>query len=266
MQGSSAKDGRMPLQAVETHRLYQHVAQQIREMILTGEYAPTDRLPAERDLARELHVSRPTVREAMIALEIAGLVEIRTGAGIFVAGEARRKAATGRGLDAGSSPFDLLAARRLVECEIAAQAAERATAADLAGIAATLDAMAAAIETERSTQEADRAFHSGIAAVTRNGVLINIVHTLWDGMFEPLFAGLSALTGLPRNERMTLADHRAVFAALQRRDPTGARSAMATHLNHVEKILAGAADLAKFEARRRPNRLLSSTTKRGGRR
>jgi DNA-binding FadR family transcriptional regulator len=84
-----------------------------------------------------------------------------------------------------------------------------------------------------------------------------MVHTLWDGMFEPLFAGLSALTGLPRNERMTLADHRAVFLALQRGDADGARQAMALHLNHVEKILAGAADLAKSEQRRRPGRVRS---------
>ena len=245
----------MPLQAIEAQRLYQQVAQQIREMILSGEYRVGDRLPAERDLARGLRVSRPTIREAMIALEIAGLVEIRTGAGIFVSDQPARNAEpASRAFDVGSSPFELLAARRFVECELAAQAAAGATDADLEAIEESVRAMASDIEAGRPAQQADRDFHSRIAAVSRNSVLVSIVHSLWDGTFEPLFAGLSARTGLPRNERMTLADHRAVLAALKRRDAEGARRAMATHLGHVEKILAGAADLARGNTGGRPAR------------
>jgi DNA-binding FadR family transcriptional regulator len=257
-----ARGGFVPLQAIESQRLYQQVAQQIREMILSGEYGAGDRLPAERDLARGLKVSRPTVREAMIALEIAGLVEIRTGAGIFVSDQPVRSAEpASRAFDVGSSPFELLAARRFVECELAAQAATRASEDDLAGIEESVRTMASDIEAGRPAQQADRNFHSRIAAVSRNSVLVSIVHSLWDGTFEPLFAALSARTGLPGNQRMTLADHRAVLAALKRRDAKAARRAMATHLGHVEKILAGAADLARGDADGRPPRQRTANQK-----
>ena len=84
----------MPFQAVATQRLYEQVAGQVTDLVARGEFKPGDRLPPERDLAKLLGVSRPTVREAMIALEIAGLVEVRVGAGAFVtdkAGSQRRQ-------------------------------------------------------------------------------------------------------------------------------------------------------------------------------
>ena len=74
----------MPIEPIDSQRLYERVADQIGALIHSGEFLPGQRLPAERDLARILGVSRPVVREAMIALEIAGLVEVRTGAGAFV--------------------------------------------------------------------------------------------------------------------------------------------------------------------------------------
>src|SRR6478735_12686287 len=74
----------MPLQAVESSRLYRQIAEQLRGLITGGEFAAGSRLPAERDLARQLGVSRPSVREALIALEVEGWVEVRTGSGIFV--------------------------------------------------------------------------------------------------------------------------------------------------------------------------------------
>src|SRR5882672_9967450 len=90
----SAKDpdgriSRMPFQAVATQRLYEQVAGQVTDLVARGEFKPGDRLPPERDLAKLLGVSRPTVREAMIALEIAGLVEVRVGAGAFVTDKAK---------------------------------------------------------------------------------------------------------------------------------------------------------------------------------
>jgi DNA-binding FadR family transcriptional regulator len=74
----------VPFQAVAAQRLYEQVAEQISALIAAGEFRPGDRLPPERDLARQLRVSRPVIREAMIALELAGSVEVRTGAGTYV--------------------------------------------------------------------------------------------------------------------------------------------------------------------------------------
>ena len=123
----------MPLQAVEPKRLYRQIADQIAGLIAKGEFPNGSRLPAERELASKLGVSRASLREAIISLEIAGLVEVRVGTGIFV------KARTGSGSDAhdaGPGPFELLNARKLIEGEIAALAAKRATAPDIDGLRA----------------------------------------------------------------------------------------------------------------------------------
>src|SRR6478752_2735842 len=85
---------RMPFQAVATQRLYEQVAGQVTDLVARGEFKPGDRLPPERDLAKLLGVSRPTVREAMIALEMAGLVEVRVGAGTFVTDKAEGSGAS----------------------------------------------------------------------------------------------------------------------------------------------------------------------------
>ena len=130
----------MPFQAVATQRLYEQVAGQVTELVARGEFKPGDRLPPERDLAKVLGVSRPTVREAMIALEIAGLVEVRVGAGAFVTDKAKQNGgANGRLFEGvGSSPLELIAARRTIEPEVAALAAQLATAAEITAIAETI--------------------------------------------------------------------------------------------------------------------------------
>src|SRR3954462_6918023 len=119
------RTSRMPFQAVATQRLYEQVAGQVTELVTRGEFKPGDRLPPERDLAKLLGVSRPTVREAMIALEIAGLVEVRVGAGAFITDKAKQNGeATSRLFEGvGSFPLELIAARRAIEPEVAALAA-----------------------------------------------------------------------------------------------------------------------------------------------
>src|SRR6266566_1671418 len=138
----------MPFHAVATQRLYEQVAGQVTELVTRGEFKPGDRLPPERDLAKVLGVSRPTVREAMIALEIAGLVEVRVGAGAFVTDKAKSNetasgATNGRLFEgAGSSPLELIAARRTIEPEVAALAAQYATPSEIAAIAETVSMIA----------------------------------------------------------------------------------------------------------------------------
>ena len=122
----------MPLQLVEPRRLYRQIADQIAGLIAAGEFPPGSRLPAERELAAKLGVSRASVREAIISLEIGGLVEVRVGTGIFVTAKQRPEVDR----DAGPGPFELLNARKLVEGEIAALAAVGATADDIEALAA----------------------------------------------------------------------------------------------------------------------------------
>src|SRR5688572_15537739 len=108
----------MPLQAVENRRLYRQIADQIAALIERGEYKAGQRLPPERDLAKQLGVSRPSVREALIALEVEGYVEVRVGSGVYVVGPRTEDAAEPLSTDSG--PFELIRARWLIEAECAA--------------------------------------------------------------------------------------------------------------------------------------------------
>src|SRR5512137_2036057 len=130
----------MPIQVVEPRRLYRQIADQIAALIRRGEYRPGARLPPERDLAKNLGVSRPSVREALIALEVEGFVEVRVGSGVYVTGS--RKPATGRlALPPDSGPFELIDARRLIESECAALAARHASAAQIRQMRSALASM-----------------------------------------------------------------------------------------------------------------------------
>lgn len=227
----------MPIQAINTQRLYQQAADQIAVLIREGEYAAGGRLPAERDLARQLGVSRPTVREALIALEIAGLVEVRTGSGAYVKPQLAVETAGGS-TDTGPGPFELIGARRLVEPPVAALAAQTINESELAGV---LEAIELSERRRNSTHweklDADRLFHERIARATRNAVVIDIVEGLWKGMFGPIFAVLSERTQLTHQQSMTIDDHRTIYGCLERRDASGAHAAMLAHLVHVEQTL-----------------------------
>src|SRR5579859_5818875 len=111
----------MPIQIIEGRRLYRQIAAQLSALIASGEFKPGQRLPGERELARQLGVSRPSVREALIALEVEEKVEVRVGSGVFVSQPRALPAAV---LHQGEGPFELIRARWVVEGETAAIAAE----------------------------------------------------------------------------------------------------------------------------------------------
>src|SRR4051812_22632513 len=117
----------MPLQTVEPQRLYRQIAEQLRVLMTTGEFTPGHRLPAERDLAKQFGVSRPSVREALIALEVEGWVEVRTGSGVYVLERAARSQGGHRKVPPTEwGPLELIRARKVIEGEIAALAATHA--------------------------------------------------------------------------------------------------------------------------------------------
>src|SRR4051794_39226912 len=159
----------MPIKTVETRRLYRQIADQLSELIASGEFVVGQRFPPERELAAQLGVSRPSLREALIALELEGMVEVRVGAGIYVTSASGQSAI--KPLREGDGPFELLRARWLIEGEIAASAAREASAAELSGIRAALNAMARLEQKHQDCSSADRDFHLQIAGATRNSVL-----------------------------------------------------------------------------------------------
>lgn len=225
----------MLLEPIINKRLYQQVADRIRRQIQSGTLTAGDRLPAEKDLAQQLGVSRPIVREALVALEIAGLVEIRTGSGTYICNRGKLLSPM---LDAGPGPFELLHARLLIEGEVASEAAIAATDQDLAAIEGAIREMELLIAAGDHSRGADQKFHVLIANVSGNSVLAELVSNLWQGMFSPMFFKLSELTGFIANQELALAEHKAIFAALSTHDPVGARAAMRRHLKSVEAVLA----------------------------
>ena len=222
----------MPLSVVEPQRLYRRIADQIAALIDAGEYAAGSRLPAERELASTLRVSRTSVREAIISLEIAGRVEVRVGNGIFVRPHAAGLPHTG---DDGPGPFELLAARRMIEGEIAASAAKLAKRPDLAALRATLDEMRDADDDFARRDAADREFHLRIAGITRNGALAHVVAALWDERRGELWTRIEKHFHTPELRARTIEDHAAIVDALAEGDPDAARAAMQRHLARVAR-------------------------------
>jgi len=226
----------MPFQPVESRRLYERVAEQISGLIRSGEFPPGARLPAERDLAKQLGVSRPVVREAMIALEVAGLVEVRTGSGAYVREKPPDSATP---LNAGHSPSDLLNARMLIEGEVAGLAAENATPADLAVIAETIELMTREHDSGRPWHAADLAFHVAVANATGNAALASVVDRLWQEQYGPVFSLLSQRVSLSDNWPATLKGHQQIYEALRAGKRKAAKVALRAHLGQVLEVLTG---------------------------
>ncbi len=226
----------MPLQTVEPMRLYRQIAGQIATLIGNGEFTAGSRLPPERELATLLGVSRTSVREAIIALEIAGRVEVRVGTGIFVTRPgARRKPEPGATSerDDGPGPFELLAARSLIEGEIAALAARNATAKGVVALRETIARMRAHADDFLRRDAADRDFHVLVAEVTGNGALPSTVGHLWDQRHGDLWAKIEEHFHTPALRAKTLIDHEAIVAAIEARDADAARASMHRHLQRV---------------------------------
>ena len=223
----------MPLQAVDNRRLYRQIADQIAALIERGEYGSGQRLPPERDLAKQLGVSRPSVREALIALEVEGYVEVRIGSGVYVIGPGRPTRA--EPLPADSGPFELIRARWLIEAECAALAAKSATKAQVRAMEEAIDQM----ENERDRGVmplgADRLFHMRIAEASGNSALALVVKTLWEQRQGPLFLRLEHHFDTPELWSVAIREHREILSAIARHDAGAARCAMRQHMNHAAK-------------------------------
>ena len=223
----------MPLQAVVNRKLYIQIAEQITALIESGEFKPGRQLPSERDLAQALGVSRPTVREALIALEVAGLVEVKVGVGAFV----RDAVKAGRSLpEADHSALEIMQARTLVEPELAALAARRITEEGRVELAGIVEAMRGQTARREWSQDSDRALHLLIAEHCGNQALREIALTLWRGREEGLSAAFHRhLSRRPALLDRIMADHDGIAAAIAAGDPDRARSTMAAHLDYVQR-------------------------------
>jgi GntR family transcriptional repressor for pyruvate dehydrogenase complex len=221
----------MKIETVKAQRLYRQVANQLRALIRQGTPAPGERLPSERDLAERFGVARPTIREAMIALEIAGVVQIRSGSGVYVL--APEDKALPSLPDTGFGPFEILEARMALEGESCALAAERISPEQLLALERALEKMEKENLQQTVTEQADEEFHCLIAEATGNSAITGTVSWLWKLRNESEISTHFHQRLRRDGSRPIVDDHRQIFAAITARDPEAARQAMRNHLQRV---------------------------------
>lgn len=210
-------------------RLYKELARKLVSQIAAGTWPVGSRLPAERDLAQQYAVSRPTVREAIIALEVQGLVEVRVGSGAYVVRQPGDEDIPGFGISA----IELTEARQIIEGEAAALAAMLITDEELAEISRLVDEIALENRSARGTERADREFHLAIARATKNGGILGAVLALWDLRDNSSEAALLHEKARTANVKPVVDEHTKILEALRARDPDAARKAMQVHLAAV---------------------------------
>jgi GntR family transcriptional regulator, transcriptional repressor for pyruvate dehydrogenase complex len=225
------------LKPIKPKRMSDQVFEQLKDLIFRGHLKPGERLMTERELAQNLGVSRPTVREALNKLVAMHLLEHRQGQGTFVnapnAGADKNPlAAVINGEDA--SLMDLLEVRLGLECNAVALAARRATEEDVREIEKSVQEMAVAVGEGNLGSDADITFHMAIAYATKNIVQIHIMKSLYDLLFHGIHENLQHLYTEPMNLEKVLQQHTDILDAVRQRDPDEAYAAMKRHITFVQ--------------------------------
>ena len=228
---------------VQVPRISDAVASTLERRILEGSLKPGDRLPPERELALELGVSRPSLREAIQKLASKGMVQSRQGGGTFVT-DALESSFSDPWQDMmGNHPNlreDMLEFRRMLEGQAAEWAAERATDADLQRLENSFAALTAAFELDDTEKRsgADIAFHQAIGDAAHNVLIGHLSGALLRMMHDNIRLNLGELKGVPAASRLLMSQHEAIYKAVRERKPQAARSAAETHIDFVRETLA----------------------------
>jgi GntR family transcriptional repressor for pyruvate dehydrogenase complex len=220
------------LRAPDRRRLYEQLAAQLLDYVEVTGLGVGDRLPSERDLAEALQVSRASVRQATIALEVRGTLEVRHGDGIYLASLPHD---SGRLMELTTKRHRLpaiLEAREALETQLAALAAARRTEADVAAMDRALDVMAADIDADGLGEEGDRLFHEAVTRAARSPLLADFMA----GLAGPISETRHSSLGEPGRPGRSLKAHRRILEAIRRGDVPGARQAMRRHVNMVADI------------------------------
>ncbi len=230
-----------PIQSV---KVFEQVAEQIEKRILVGELRSGDRLPTEREMAEQFHVSRTAVREAMKILAQKGLVDMRPGRGTIVIDGAHEALQDSLGLvmklglgEVGGSD-SLVEVREILETEIAALAAARATEKELAAMRDAIAVMDDSLDDADAFIAADNNFHEALARATQNTLILILVNSIVNLLSEQRKQVFEVEGGPQRGQ----IHHRRILESIMRRDPEAARAAMRSHLQQVREDVGGFAN------------------------
>lgn len=232
------------------NRLYRDVADKMLSMITSGGYPAGGRLPPERELAEHFSVSRPTVREAIIALEARGFVQIKSGSGVYVLPQdGTEKRTSPQGLTREGSAFELTEARAVLEGEAAALAARMITPEQLTALELALAQLRDESQNGKLVSElADKHFHQIIADATQNPLIIGMIRDLWRirNNTPSIHDAYQAICEIDAAARYT--EHEAIFVAIKARDVAAARHAMHNHFERILSKLISVQEAQEFEA------------------
>ena len=219
---------------IQSFRLYEQIVSQIEQSIQSGQLKPGDQLPPERELAEQLGVSRTAVREAIKTLREKGLVQAYAGRGTFITKVTSHPIRQSFGwvtrIDQAEGQRHLVEVREILEPEIAARAATRATAKHLATMREAVEAMDAAGLDALSFIEADLDFHLALAEAAENPIILTLIDSIVGLLREQRMRTFEVPGGPSRGQF----HHRRIFDAIERRDPGAAREAMRHHLEQVQ--------------------------------
>lgn len=239
MAGEKRDSVYVPVQSI---KVFERVAEQIEKRILSGELAYGDRLPTERELAEQFKVSRTAVREATKFLAQKGLVDMRPGRGTIVIDGAREAMENSFGLlmrmkvgEVGGSD-NLVEVRTILETEIAALAAARATEKEIAAMSAAIRIMDASLENADMFIAADNSFHEALAQATQNALILILLNSIVNLLSEQR-KQIFEVEGGPQRGQL---HHRRILESIIRRDPEAARAAMRSHLSQVREDVSAA--------------------------
>ncbi len=228
----------VPIQSV---KVFEQVAVQIEKRILDGELRSGDRLPTERHLAEQFQVSRTAVREAMKILAQKGLVDMRPGRGTIVIDGANAAMQDSIGLvmklslgEVGGSD-SLVEVREILETEIAALAAARATDKEIAAMRMAIELMDASLNDANAFSAADNSFHEALAQATQNALILMLINSIVNLLSEQR-KQIFDVEGGPQRGQI---HHRRILESVIRRDPESARAAMRSHLRQVRDDVGG---------------------------
>jgi GntR family transcriptional repressor for pyruvate dehydrogenase complex len=219
------------LRPVRRSRLYEEVVERLRELIDVQGLEPGDRLMSERELSERLGVSRTSVRQALTALEVTGVVRIRHGGGVFLArpADAVLPSLASELLDRCEQLPAVIEVREAIETQTSRLAARRREDADLDAMREALDRMETAIVSGNEPADADAAFHTAIVRAARNPLL----KRLWAELADPIDQTRRASLARPGRPPRSLAAHRAILEAIEAGDEDGAAARMREHLAEV---------------------------------
>ncbi len=237
----------MPFRPITSEKLSSAVVRQIEELILRGILRAGERLPAERDLAERLAVSRPSLREALAELQARGLLVARPSAGVYVAdvlGSAFSPALRDLMARHDTAALDYLAFRSDMEGLAISRACRIGTETDLSVVQAVFDKMEAAKSPEEEAR-LDARFHMAIIEASHNVIMLHMMRAMYELLEEGVFFNRQVMFEQSLSHEALLDQHRAINTALQARDPDAARAAVDAHLAFVGKSLT---DKARADA------------------